>query len=108
MADLQTVTTATFAEVVLQATQPVLVDFWAEWCPPCHALTPVLVALAAAQAGRLSIVSLNAEQDEQLALRYGVMSFPTLLLFKGGQPVLQLIGSRSQARLLRELEPYLD
>ncbi len=107
VSQIPTVTTATFPQVVLQATTPVLVDFWAEWCHPCHALVPILEAIAVEQADRLTIVSLDVEQNEQIALRYGVLSFPTLLLFKSGQPVVQLVGTRPKATLLRELLPYL-
>ena len=103
----QVVTDATFEERVLRAEGAVLVDFWAEWCPPCHAIAPVLDDLAREQAGRLTIAKVDVDRNEQTPLRYGVMSFPTLLLFKDGAVVKQLVGARPKGALLRELGPYL-
>ena len=104
---LEGVTGATFAERVLGAAGPVLVEFTAAWCPPCRALAPVLADLAREQAGRLAIVALDVDRDPEVAARYGVMSFPTLILFRDGQPVQQLIGARPKAALLRALAPSL-
>ena len=107
MADLQEVTDATFEQQVIAAKGPVLVDFWGAWCPPCRALTPVLEAIAAEQADKLTILKLDIDQNERTTMRYGVMSFPTLILFKGGEPVKQIIGARPKSSLMRELAPYL-
>lgn len=101
------VTEATFDRQVLAAPGNVLVKFTAEWCPPCRALAPVLAEIAREQAGRLAIVQLDVDRDERIAERFGVMSFPTLILFRDGQPVKQLIGARPKAVLLRELAPFL-
>ncbi|HEU5326529.1 MAG: thioredoxin [Thermomicrobiales bacterium] len=105
---LQEVTDATFEQLVLTASGAILVDFTAQWCPPCHALAPVLDELAREQAERLTIVKLDVDENQRVANQFGVMSFPTLILFRDGQPVTQIIGARPKARLLRELAPYLD
>ncbi len=107
MTTLQEVTDATFEERVIAANGAVLVDFWAAWCRPCHALTPVLETIAREQGERLTILKLDIEQSERTALRFGVMSFPTLILFRAGQPVKQLVGARPKAALMRELAPFL-
>ena len=104
---LQAVTDATFDERVLQAKGAVLVDFWAQWCPPCLALNPVLEDIAQEHAETLTILKLDVDEDTRTPLRFGVMSFPTLLLFKNGEPVKQLVGARPKGALLRELRPYL-
>lgn len=101
------VTDATFAERVLRARGPVLVDFGAEWCPPCRALTPVLETIAREQAGRLTILTLDTDANERTAQQYGAMSLPTLLLFRDGEVVKQLVGARPKGVLLRELAPFL-
>ena len=108
MTTLQEVTDATFEQQVLTAGGAVLVDFTAHWCPPCHALAPVLEDLAREQADRLTIVKLDVDENQRVANHYCVMSFPTLILFRDGQPVTQIIGARPKARLLRDLAPYLD
>ena len=107
MSELMAVSDATFAAVVEGAAGPVLVDFWATWCRPCHTLAPILAAIAQEQGGRLTIVQLNVEENERTPLRFGVMSFPTLLLFREGEVVKQLIGTRPKGKLLQELSPYL-
>lgn len=107
MAQLQEVTDATFEQQVIAAKGPVLVDFWGAWCPPCRALTPVLEAIAQEQVGKLTILKLDIDLNERTTMRYGVMSFPTLLLFIDGQPVKQMIGARPKSALMRDLAPYL-
>jgi len=104
---LQAVTDATFDEQVLQADGPVLVDFWAEWCPPCLALNPVLEDISRDHADKLTIVKLDVDENNRTTIRYGVMSFPTLILFKGGESVKQLVGARPEGALLREILPSL-
>ena len=103
----QAVTDATFEEQVLRAKGPVLVDFWAEWCPPCRALAPVLDEIAREQADKLTIVKLDVDENQGVPTHLGVLSFPTLILFKDGQPVKQLIGARPKGALMRELAPFL-
>jgi len=93
------VTDASFATEVLDSDLPVLVDFWAEWCPPCHRLAPVLEELATEYEGRARIVKMDADANPETALAYGVMSMPTLTVFRGGEVVAQLIGAYPKARL---------
>ena len=97
----------TFKTVVLQAQQPVLVDFYADWCGPCRALAPVLEELAEDLQGRLVVAKLDVDQNEELSLRYGVQSIPTLILFQNGQEAGRIAGFLPKARLLKALEPRL-
>ena len=101
------VTAETFEKEVLQAEKPVLVDFWAEWCSPCRMLAPVLEELAQDLADKLKVVKVDVDTNPSLATRYGIMSIPTLILFKGGQPVEKLIGYMPKARLLDSLKDHL-
>jgi thioredoxin len=101
------VTTAAFDHQVLGSPRPVLVDFTADWCPPCRQIAPVLAELAVEQAHRLRVVQVDVDQQPELARRYGVMSFPSLLLFVDGVERLRLVGARSKRRLLDELGPML-
>ena len=107
MTGLTAVSDATFEATVEGATGPVLVDFWASWCRPCHALAPILAEIAREQGERLTIVQLNVEENERIPMRFGAMSLPTLLLFRDGVVVKQLIGMRPKGRLMQELTPYL-
>jgi thioredoxin 1 len=95
---------ANFAAEVLQSTQPVLVDFWAEWCGPCKMIGPVLDELAGEMAGRARIGKVNVDEEPELAAQYRVASIPTLLFFKGGQVVEQLVGAKSKRDLKASLE----
>ena len=92
-----------FDQEVLQSEKPVLVDFWAEWCGPCHAVSPVLEKIAAEHAGDLKLVKVNIDQEQELALRYGVQSIPTMILFKGGEPTAAAIGAQPKGALERAL-----
>jgi thioredoxin 1 len=107
MTGLTAVSDATFAATVEGATGPVLVDFWANWCPPCRVLAPILEELAREQGERLTIVQLNVDENERTPMRFGVMSFPTLLLFRDGEVVKQIVGTRPKGKLMQELAPYL-
>lgn len=95
-----------FAAAVLEADRPVLVDFTAAWCGPCRVMTPLLADLAADRAD-LGIVQVDVETSQRTALRYGVLSMPTFVLFRGGEPILRLVGARSRKRLERELAEVL-
>lgn len=106
-AELQAVTDATFEQQVIGARGAVLVEFTAEWCPPCRALAPVLAEIAREQADRLTILALDVDENTNVTARYGVMGFPTLILFRDGQPVKQLVGARPKSSLMRELGPHL-
>jgi thioredoxin 1 len=100
MAD--TVTEQTFEQEVLGSEQPVLVDFWAEWCGPCHAIAPVLDQIAA-ERDELKVVKLNIDEQPAVAQRYGVMSIPTLILFKDGEPVAAAVGAMPKSMLEQRL-----
>jgi thioredoxin 1 len=103
----QAVTDATFEQEVTGARGAVLVDFGAEWCPPCRALAPVLEEIAREQGDRLRIVKLDIDENERTTIAYDVMSFPTLILFKDGEPVKRIVGARPKGALMRELGPFL-
>jgi thioredoxin 1 len=102
------VTDETFDETVLQSELPVLVDFWAEWCGPCHWLEPVLGQIAGEQEGKLRIVKVDADANPVLVRRYGTMSLPSLLLFRDGVERTRVIGAMPKRRLLAELTPFLE
>ncbi|MFI9100108.1 thioredoxin [Streptomyces fildesensis] len=105
---LATVTDATFAEEVLAAEGPVLVEFTADWCGPCRMIAPVLEAVAEEQAGRLKVVLLDVDTNPETQAAYGVLSMPTLMVFSDGQPVKSMVGARPKRRLLQELEDVLN
>jgi thioredoxin 1 len=96
------VTTATFDNEVLGSEQPVIVDFWAEWCGPCHAVAPVLDKIAEERAD-LRVVKVNIDEEPDLAQRYGVMSIPTIVLFKGGEPAAAAVGAQPKSMLEKSL-----
>lgn len=105
--DVTAVTDATFADEVLAAPLPVLVDFTADWCPPCRMIAPVLAAFAAERRGELRVVTLDIDRNPRTTVGYGVLSAPTLMLFRDGQPVKAVVGARSRARLAEELSDVL-
>ena len=97
------VTTATFDEEVLKSEKPVIVDFWAEWCGPCHAVSPVLDKIAEERADELRLVKINVDEEQDLMIRYGVQSIPTIILFKEGAPAAAVIGARPKGDIERGL-----
>ncbi len=97
-----------FDEIVLQAKTPVLVDFWAAWCSPCRMVAPVVEELAEEYEGRISFAKLDVDQNPKTASKYGIMSIPTLLLFKNGSPVSNIVGFRPKAELKRSLDAVLE
>ena len=104
---IETLTDATFDENVKASDVPVLVDFWAEWCGPCKMITPVLEEIAAEHAGKVRIAKLNIDDNLDVTRRFDVMSIPTLILFKDGEPKARLIGAKPKGALLEEISPYL-
>jgi thioredoxin 1 len=102
-----TVTDATFDEEVKGSAQPVLVDFWAEWCGPCKMIAPVLDDLASDNQGKLKVAKLNIDDNREVTTRFDVLSIPTLILFKDGEPVARLIGARGRAALDQALSDFL-
>jgi thioredoxin 1 len=107
MADLQNVSDTNFTAEVLESEQPVLVDFWAPWCGPCRVVAPVLEEIASERQD-LRIVKLNVDENQQTAAQYGVMSIPTMIVFKHGQPAKTIVGAYPKRKLEAELEPVLS
>jgi len=103
-----TIDDSNFAQTVLQAETPVLVDFWAAWCRPCLLVAPILDELAEEYSGRITIARIDVDQNPKTAARYGIMSIPTLLVFKKGEPISQIVGLRPKRELKRDLDAVLD
>jgi thioredoxin 1 len=100
-------TDATFDETIGGAEKPVLVDFWAEWCGPCKMIAPVLEEIASEQGEKLSIAKLNVDDNPDVAMRFNVMSIPTLIVFKDGEPAKRLVGAKGKGQLLQDLAEYV-
>ncbi|MFJ8142534.1 thioredoxin family protein [Streptomyces sp. NPDC096013] len=103
MSGVTDVTDENFAAEVVGAELPVLVEFTADWCPPCRQMGPVLRALAVEEADRLKVVQLNVDQNPEITNAYKVLSMPTFMVFRGGEPVKAMVGARPKRRLLEEL-----
>ena len=104
MAEVKTLTDATFDEELTSAVKPVIVDFWAAWCGPCRMVSPVVEQIADDHADKVAVCKLNVDENPQTASKFGIMSIPTIILFKGGQPAKKVIGARPKADLEREFE----
>ena len=97
------VTESTFEQEVLKSEKPVIVDFWAEWCGPCHAVAPVLDRIAQERADEVKVVKVNIDEEQALATKYGIASIPTMILFKNGEPAAAAIGAQPKGALERSL-----
>jgi thioredoxin 1 len=102
-----TLTEHTFDEEIKGASEAVLVDFWAEWCGPCKMIAPILDEIAQDHRDKLRIGKINIDENLELARRFDVMSIPTLILFKEGEPQLRIVGAKGKGQLLQELHPFL-
>jgi thioredoxin 1 len=103
-----TVTDASFNEDVLNSDKPVLVDFWATWCGPCRMVAPVLEEIAAEHKDKITVAKLDVDANPTIARDYQVLSIPTLMVFKGGEKVKEIVGARPKAALLNDLSDYLS
>lgn len=100
-------TDSNFAEEVINAKIPVLVDFWAEWCQPCRMIAPTLEEIAQEYEGRIKVGKLNVDHNQQTAARYGIMSIPTLILFKGAEVMTQVVGAQAKSKLVAMISKAL-
>ena len=107
MANVQAVTASSFEQEVLQSDQPVIVDFWATWCPPCKMLNPVVDKVAATYSGQVKIVKCDTDENSDLAIQYGVSTIPNLMFFKGGQVVDQSVGYVNETQLSQKIDAVL-
>ena len=107
MATPTVVTDETFNQEVLKSGTPTLVDFWAVWCGPCRMVAPVVDEIAREQAGKLKVMKLDVDENQNTAMAYGVMSIPTLILFKNGQPVERIVGFRPKGDMVKKILPHL-
>ncbi|MDQ2983906.1 MAG: thioredoxin [Actinomycetota bacterium] len=97
------VTESSFEQEVLRSDKPVIVDFWAEWCGPCHAVSPVLDKIAEEHEGELKLVKINIDEEQGLAQKYGIASIPTIILFKDGEPAAAAIGAQPKGAIEKAL-----
>ncbi|HDQ00357.1 MAG TPA: thioredoxin [bacterium] len=107
MSGLLTVTEENFKSEVLQSDLPVLIDFWAVWCGPCKAIHPIVEELAKDYQGKLKVGKCDVDSNQQIALKYGIRSIPTLLIYKDGEVVEQIIGAVPKQQIVKKLEPFL-
>lgn len=107
MSTAREITDATFADEVLAAETPTMVDFWAPWCGPCRALSPILDQIAAENPGKLDVVKLNVDENMETALKYQIISLPAMYVFRGGEVVMRMIGAKNKPALEAELAEFL-
>jgi len=107
MGSITQLTDATFEEEIGSAAEPVLVDFWAEWCGPCKAIAPILEEVASEQDGKVRVAKVNVDENPNLAMKFNVMSIPTMIVFKDGVEAQRLVGARGKPALLEALNPFL-
>jgi thioredoxin 1 len=101
------VTDATFADEVLNSSETIMVDFWAEWCGPCRAVSPILDAIASEHAGKIKIVKLNVDDNPQTAMKYQITSIPAMKVFKGGEVVKTIIGAKPKPQIEADLAEFI-
>jgi len=104
VSDVKTLTDATFESEISSATTPMIVDFWAPWCGPCRMVGPVIDQIAEEHGDKVAIGKVNVDENPAIAGKYGIMSIPTIILFKDGEPAKKVIGARSKADFEREFE----
>ena len=102
-----TATDADFEDVVLNSDKPVLVDFWAAWCGPCRQIAPSLEAIAAENTDKLTVVKLNIDENPAVAAKYGIMSIPTMNVYKGGEVVKTIVGAKPKAAIEKDLAEFI-
>lgn len=100
----QSITDAEFQTEVLKANMPVLVDFWASWCGPCKAMLPVIEELSSEYEGKVKVVKMNIDENMETAGKYSIMSIPTFMIFKNGEPIATLVGVKSKEDMRREMD----
>lgn len=107
MGNIAELSDATFNEEIQGSDEPILVDFWAEWCGPCKMIAPILQEIAEEQAGKIRVTKLNVDDNPETARRFEVMSIPTLIVFRNGEPQKRLVGAKGKGQLLEELASFL-
>jgi thioredoxin 1 len=108
MSNALSITAQNFDSEVLQSGIPVLVDFWAEWCGPCRMIAPSVDAIAEEYAGKLKVCKVNIDAEAAVASRYGIMSIPTLILFKGGKIIEEIVGALPKQKIAEKIQPHLS
>lgn len=104
--NIVTATDDQFEDQILKSEKPVLVDFWADWCVPCHMVSPVVEEIGQENEAKLQVAKLNVDENPRTAQRYGVMSIPTLILFKDGEETARVVGARPKEAILQEIQPH--